>query len=99
MTPAEILALGPLGVQWNHGALPPEETVPYDHLVILWASDYVGFARPWGDNMNPLRWVDGTMFPRWGTEPPSGWWTVLRQGSEPRPPDVETWSEFLVRST
>lgn len=95
MTPIEILALGPLKADWNEGPLPPVETVPYDQLVLVWTTDYVGFAQPDGDTLNPLKWVDQSRFPRWGRESPSGWWVVLRPGSMPRPPKVQTWDEMF----
>ena len=93
MTPAEFLARSPADAVWVHGSLPPVESVPHDHLVVLWSPSYVGFVFPHGDSMNPLRWCDDTSFPQWGITPPGGWWTVVRQGSQPRPPQIRTWVE------
>lgn len=90
----EVMRGGPSTVEWHHGPLPPVESVPYDHLVVLWSPDYIGFVRPWGNNMNPLRWCDNGQFPRWGIDPPSGHWAVLSQGSEVRPPEIQTAAEW-----
>lgn len=88
--------VGPLDVSWRRGGFPKVEEVNYDAVLVLWSQDYIGLVAPWGDHLNPLRWVDSHYFPKWGTEGPGeeAWWAWVTEGGEkPRPPGVLTWKE------
>jgi hypothetical protein len=84
----------PLELEWQEGEVPPVSEVPYDCRILFWG-DYggyenVGVIRPWGDNLNPLRWHCD--MPHWGFEQPKGWWAWLKRGSEPIPSHIKlTW--------
>lgn len=92
MSWAEFMGKSPAEVTWQHGPLPPVETVPHDCVLVLWAPHYVGLVIPWGNDLNWLRWCDHSLFPL--REPHVGWWTVARAGSEPRPANVQTEAEY-----
>jgi hypothetical protein len=88
------LATDPRTLHWVFGSLPDVETVPFDRRILIWSKEFVGLVLPWGDNLNPLRWCDDSGFPRWGTGRPSGFWTVIREGTKKRPQEIKTWAEL-----
>lgn len=92
----EFLRRGPADQDWKYGSVPAVESVMFDCTLILWNTEYIGIIVPSGDNLNYLRWADQTYFPTWGNTPPVGWWTVLRQGSVERPPEVLTFAEYTA---
>lgn len=86
----------PRTLKWVEGPLPPVEEVPYDHVVILFEkTGYIGVVCPWGNELNPLRWVGSNGFPYWGNSSPEGIWAVVLQGSDKRPTHVKTWKEYM----
>ena len=99
MSLEQLIEAGPHNLDWKFGALPPVETVPWDQLIVLWTYDYIGFVTPGGDEQNYLRWHDHGNFPAWGVANPSGWWTILHQGSLPRPEKVKTFFEMYPEET
>lgn len=63
----------PKEVQWHFGKVPAVEDEP-EAKVILLSKDYAGYASPWGNKLNPVKWCDSSCHPRWGFERPTGWW-------------------------
>lgn len=89
--PVPWLENGPAGMKWEYGELPPVEDVPWGSFVILFGDDgQVGLACPHGNNMNPLKWCDGSGFPL-GIR--KGWWCWYKKGTEQRPEGVKTVAE------
>lgn len=86
--------LGPLAAEWHQGEVPAVEDVPWDCVLVLWSPGYIGLVFPWGDALNPLRWVNDGYHPQWGTDRPKGWWAYLcKGGAKERPPECKTWTE------
>ena len=96
MLPFLDMKANPANVSWRSDPIPPVETVPYDRALIVWSPEYLGYVMPWGNEMNPLRWCDHSRMPSWGDKSPSGWWTIARPGSLPRPPRIQTWPHFIA---
>lgn len=64
----------PNNIIWNYGMVPPVEE---KRAIILLADTYAGYAVPWENELNPLRWSDNGGYPRWGFERPVGYWCYL----------------------
>ena len=66
----------PKDINWKFGFVPD---IKEGRKIFIFTHNYCGLIVPWGNELNPVKWCDDSLHPRWGFENPYGYWFYLEE--------------------